>query len=94
MADLYCSRAISGTFEVQDSYFAMKSSHSGMPILSPLVDAVVVVVGFVDFSEVVDELLLLLLMFSDLEQANSPTARTKDTTNKVILRIECFSLSI
>ena len=34
MVDLYCARATSGTLlETQASYFAIKSSHSGTPIL-------------------------------------------------------------
>src|SRR5207253_7759400 len=38
---LYWARAVSGTLlETQASYFAMKSSHSGTPIFSPLDEAV------------------------------------------------------
>ena len=42
MAVLYWARAVSGTLlEMQASYAAMKLSHSGTPIFSPLVPAIV-----------------------------------------------------
>jgi hypothetical protein len=46
---LYCARAASGTLpEMQASYFVRKSSHSGTPILSPPLLAVVVEAGLVE----------------------------------------------
>ena len=50
---MYAARPASGTFELHASYLAMYSSHSAIPIFSPVLGALaVVVVVLVDFSEV------------------------------------------
>jgi hypothetical protein len=64
MASLYWARTISGTlFDTHASYFVMKSSHSGTPMLSPVVEAVPVagVVAAAGFSVVLLLEFVLLL---------------------------------
>jgi hypothetical protein len=66
----------------------MKSSHSGTPILSPVLAVVeeVEVPGVaIDFPALVDE--LLLLVFSVFAQATSPTAKAVAKITRVILFI-------
>src|SRR6185503_8589448 len=87
--DSYCALCASGTFLVtQSSYLAIKSSHSAMPIFSPLVveeEEVVVVVAGVDgavttvflLPSIAVELLLLFAVLHPIKNAAHRTARIK-----------------
>src|SRR6185436_12222708 len=76
-ADLYCSRAISGTLGVQVSYRLIYSSHSATPISPPVEAAVVAGVPAVAGFSVVLELLFALVSVSVFEQAINTRPNTR-----------------
>jgi hypothetical protein len=106
MLILNCARAASGTLlETQASYFAIKSSHSGTPILSPtgtvavVGGAVVVVVGVLVVVVVVVAVLLVLVVLEELVVSDPPQAANKsaqaresDRETKNLFDIGKFSL--
>jgi hypothetical protein len=88
---LYCARTISGTlFETHASYFAMKSSHSGTPILSPLFEAVAVAGVLVAAAglSVLPEAVFELVVVSVFEQASATRASTRHNVRVVVLNID------
>src|SRR5205814_10278361 len=90
LVGLSCARWASGTLlETHPSYLAMKSSHSGTPIFSPL-DAVVVVVPVVAAVLGLLELPAAVLLFSVVSVLLHPTKMAAHRTakiNKVLFNI-------
>src|SRR5688572_14128905 len=82
----YCARTISGTLLVQESYFFRKSSHSGTPMLAPLVEAAVVagVVAVAGLS-VVPDVVLVFVFVSVVEQPIRKMANARHKTTPVVL---------
>ena len=79
---------MSGILVMQASYLAMKSSHSAMPILSPLVEAVAAA-GVVAGAGVLVTTAVLLLFVVVVVQAIKNRPQTTDNANIVVLRINC-----
>ena len=80
---------MSGILDMQASYLAMKSSHSAMPILSPVVEAVPVAGVVAVAGVLVTTATLLLFVVSVVVQAINNRPQTRDNTKIVVLRINC-----